>query len=515
MRCSPTMGALTGSDGCRGYAGNWATTGTRSRSGLEISPGMRRGCPKGQRNRRTPSSPRWAGPPRSGSRVTGWSSATRPALSRWRSAPTSASAIINSGAPAPDERGRLPVTTVPTCMHGTWKEFDLVVLRDVEGYVGKVEQVVTHGPGEGPAPRSPPLRGQGPLVPGDHARRGRAAALRDAAGPARGPGRGEPRGVPGPAALRVGAGRPTDLADADVSVQRASRNVRLAIAILVTVVPDVAALIRGASGCRARGAAVTSSIFRPTAPGHGNQDRAPAHRRCLHRLRGVPQDRWPLASSRVPRDAAPQDVERAPGALIPASPQADLRRDAMEERTNVREGTPQGRRRGHRRQLAHQGSAHRSVEDQARPPETARHLADMVEAGWELAIGHGNGPQVGFILRRSEIAAQGRRDARGASGRLRGRHAGGHRLRAAAGAAERAVPPRDPQERRHRRDAGARRPRRPGVLQPHQADRRLIDAAEAAPRARPMGWSVMEDAGRGWRRVVASPCPRRSSSSTP
>ncbi len=30
----------------------------------------------------------------------------------------------------------------------------------------------------------------------------------------------------------------------------------------------------------------------------------------------------------------------------------------------------------------------------------------MIEAGWDLAIGHGNGPQVGFILRRSEIAAK-------------------------------------------------------------------------------------------------------------
>ncbi len=50
-----------------------------------------------------------------------------------------------SGASAPDNRGRLPVTTVPTCMHGTWKEFDLVVLRAVEGYVGKVEQVTPTG----------------------------------------------------------------------------------------------------------------------------------------------------------------------------------------------------------------------------------------------------------------------------------------------------------------------------------------------------------------------------------
>src|SRR5512146_501704 len=50
---------------------------------------------------------------------------------------------------------------------------------------------------------------------------------------------------------------------------------------------------------------------------------------------------------------------------------------------------------------------HVSVEDQEDAlRETARHLADMIEAGWDLAIGHGNGPQVGFILRRSEIAAK-------------------------------------------------------------------------------------------------------------
>ena len=38
-------------------------------------------------------------------------------------------------------------------------------------------------------------------------------------------------------------GSPTDLADADVSVQRAWTNVRLVIAIIVTVAPIVAALI--------------------------------------------------------------------------------------------------------------------------------------------------------------------------------------------------------------------------------------------------------------------------------
>ena len=38
--------------------------------------------------------------------------------------------------------------------------------------------------------------------------------------------------------------------------------------------------------------------------------------------------------------------------------------------------------------------------------ETCEHIADLIEQGWEVAIGHGNGPQVGFILRRSEIAAK-------------------------------------------------------------------------------------------------------------
>jgi len=32
-----------------------------------------------------------------------------------------------------------------------------------------------------------------------------------------------------------------------------------------------------------------------------------------------------------------------------------------------------------------------------------QHIADMIEADWDIAIGHGNGPQVGFILRQSEV----------------------------------------------------------------------------------------------------------------
>src|SRR5512144_1929413 len=50
---------------------------------------------------------------------------------------------------------------------------------------------------------------------------------------------------------------------------------------------------------------------------------------------------------------------------------------------------------------------HQSVEDQYEAAKaTCIHIADMIEAGYEVVIGHGNGPQVGFILRRSEIAAK-------------------------------------------------------------------------------------------------------------
>ena len=47
------------------------------------------------------------------------------------------------------------------------------------------------------------------------------------------------------------------------------------------------------------------------------------------------------------------------------------------------------------------------VEDQYESAhETALHIAKMIQQGWTVAISHGNGPQVGFILRRSEIAAK-------------------------------------------------------------------------------------------------------------
>ncbi len=52
-------------------------------------------------------------------------------------------------------------------------------------------------------------------------------------------------------------------------------------------------------------------------------------------------------------------------------------------------------------------NAHQSVEDQfSAVCETARHITGMIQQGYDVIITHGNGPQVGFILRRSEIASE-------------------------------------------------------------------------------------------------------------
>ena len=48
---------------------------------------------------------------------------------------------------------------------------------------------------------------------------------------------------------------------------------------------------------------------------------------------------------------------------------------------------------------------HLKVEDQYREiTKTVKHIVEIIKAGYEVIITHGNGPQVGFILRRSEIA---------------------------------------------------------------------------------------------------------------
>ena len=53
-----------------------------------------------------------------------------------------------------------------------------------------------------------------------------------------------------------------------------------------------------------------------------------------------------------------------------------------------------------------QDKEHQSVQDQYNAAvKTIKHIANMIADGWDVVVTHGNGPQVGFILRRSEIAA--------------------------------------------------------------------------------------------------------------
>jgi len=151
---------------------------------------------------------------------------------------------------------------------------------------------------------------------------------------------------------------------------------------------------------------------------------------------------------------------------------------------------------------------HQSVEDQYEAAkETTRHIAEMIEAGWEVAIGHGNGPQVGFILRRSEIAAKAEgmheipldvcgADSQGAIGyalqqTLQNWLFQRKIKKNVATVVTQVLVDRDD----------------PAFQNPSKPIGGFMDESEAKRREAAMGWSVVEDAGRGWRRVVASPLP--------
>jgi carbamate kinase len=154
-------------------------------------------------------------------------------------------------------------------------------------------------------------------------------------------------------------------------------------------------------------------------------------------------------------------------------------------------------------------SKHQTVEDQYQAAkETTYHIADMIEAGWEVAIGHGNGPQVGFILRRSEIAnkVDGMHeiplevcgaDSQGAIGyalqqTLQNELARRGINKSVATVVTQVLVDKDDPAFRH----------------PAKPIGGFMEQAEAQKRATDLGWSVVEDAGRGWRRVVASPLPK-------
>jgi carbamate kinase len=150
-----------------------------------------------------------------------------------------------------------------------------------------------------------------------------------------------------------------------------------------------------------------------------------------------------------------------------------------------------------------------TVEDQEQAlVETAHHIVDMIEAGWDVAIGHGNGPQVGYILRRSEIAAK-----------VEGMHevpldVCGADSQGAIGYEFQQALQNELFRRRIKKNACTIITQTlvdqndVAFKNPSKPIGSFMDEAEAKRREKEMGWSVVEDAGRGWRRVVASPMPK-------
>lgn len=151
---------------------------------------------------------------------------------------------------------------------------------------------------------------------------------------------------------------------------------------------------------------------------------------------------------------------------------------------------------------------HQTVRDQyIAAGETCWHIAAMIRDGWNVVIGHGNGPQVGFILRRSELASHELHevpldvcgaDSQGAIGYALAQNLENDFRRlgldrhAVAVVTQVEVAADDP-----------------AFAHPSKPIGSFMDEPEALRRRDRDGWSVVEDAGRGWRRVVASPAPLR------
>jgi len=141
--------------------------------------------------------------------------------------------------------------------------------------------------------------------------------------------------------------------------------------------------------------------------------------------------------------------------------------------------------------------------------EMARHVAALVADGWGIVLTHGNGPQVGFILLRSELVGDSApvpalslemssADSQGGIG---------HILTMALlnELAARGLPDRVAYVLTHT----VVDPDDPAFADPTKPIGPFYDADQAAAKERLNGWRMIEDSGRGYRRVVPSPKPLR------
>ncbi len=133
-------------------------------------------------------------------------------------------------------------------------------------------------------------------------------------------------------------------------------------------------------------------------------------------------------------------------------------------------------------------------------------IAGMIETGWSVVVTHGNGPQVGFILRRSELSIAevppvpmdyAGADIQGGVGYMFVRalrnefRRRGIRRQAVAVITQTVVDRNDPAFANPTKPIGSH-----------------MEEARAKKLAAKYRWTVREDAGRGWRRVVPSPKPQ-------
>ena len=147
-----------------------------------------------------------------------------------------------------------------------------------------------------------------------------------------------------------------------------------------------------------------------------------------------------------------------------------------------------------------------SVPDQfTAASETMGYIAAMIEEGWDVVVTHGNGPQVGFILRRSELSLHELHpvpldycgaDTQGAIGYMFQQSL--HNEFKRRGMKKQAVTV-VTQCLVDKNDDAFKNPTKPigSFLDENTAKQRMAE-----------GKHFIEDAGRGWREVVASPIPQ-------
>ncbi len=150
---------------------------------------------------------------------------------------------------------------------------------------------------------------------------------------------------------------------------------------------------------------------------------------------------------------------------------------------------------------------HQSVQDQYQcAKDTMAHIADMIIDGWDVVVTHGNGPQVGFILRRSELSAHELHevpldycgaDTQGSIGYMFQQALHNEFLERGMDKLAATV---ITQTIVDQKDQAFQNPTKPIGS--------FMDESQAKVKMESEGWTMVEDAGRGWRRVVPSPIPQ-------